>query len=244
MGTKRYREDEYILNWFEQNLDIDARTIYMGSLASYEDGGESGVDNLMAEYFVKGMHLLESKNSEKPITIIMNNPGGDWYHGMAIYDSISCSLCPCTIKVYGHAMSMGSVILQAADYRILMPRSRMMIHYGYDGRYGHSKIFEKWSDEGKRTNYDMENIYLDSMLAKEEAMGSGHLAKILAEIVNKQKSLEIPKPEIVSYSFSKNQKTKREEIRGVLKELLNFDTILTPIETVNLGLADEIFTIT
>ena len=148
---------ENIDRWFDYNLDVDNRTLYMGSVGKDIEGSESGVDNSMAEFFIKGLHVLESKG-DKPITIIMNNPGGDWYHGMAIYDAINNSKCYCTIKVYGHAMSMGSIILQSGHHRIMMPNSRFMIHYGYDGRYGHSKIFEKWGEECKRLNMDMEKI--------------------------------------------------------------------------------------
>ena len=168
---KEKNMDTNLWSWFDQNLDIETRTIYMGSMGSSYEEGESGVDNFMAEYFIKGMHFLESRG-KKPINIIMNNPGGDWYHGMAIYDSIKYSSCVNSIKVYGHAMSMGSIILQAADERIMMPSSRFMIHYGTDGKYSHSKITEKWAEEAKRNNHDMENIYLDKMLEKEEEMGT------------------------------------------------------------------------
>ena len=242
--NKKGKDDSSTWSWFDQNLDTVTRTIYMGSISKGYDDEESGVDNLMAEYFIKGMHILETTNSKKEINIIMNNPGGDWYHGMAIYDSIMYSQCPTVVKVYGHAMSMGSVILQAADHRIMMPNSRLMIHYGYDGRYGHSKIFERWSDEGKRTNYQMENIYLDSIVDCDVNQSPEILEKVLSEIVNKQKSLEFPSQEIVSLKFNrKNPVLRKEEIRKVLKELLNFDTIMTPQETVDLGLADEIFSL-
>ena len=70
---------ENIDRWYDLNLDVDNRTLFMGSVGSDSEGSESGVDNFMAEYFIKGIHVLESKN-DKPITIIMNNPGGDWYH--------------------------------------------------------------------------------------------------------------------------------------------------------------------
>ena len=239
--SKKNKDNDSSWSWFDHNLDLDSRTIYMGSLGYSYDGGETGVDHLMTEYFIKGMHLLESRKSEAEIKIPMNNPGGDWYHGMAIYDAIRNSKCHCTIKVYGHAMSMGSIILQAADHRIMMPNSRFMIHYGYNGISGHTKIFEKWADEGKRINYMMENIYLDSLMEKEDFEGNGYLAKVLSQIVNRQRSLEIPKPQEAKYSFSKNLSKKKEEVRMVLKEMLNFDTILTARETVSLGLADEVF---
>jgi ATP-dependent Clp endopeptidase proteolytic subunit ClpP len=239
--AKKQRDNDFIWSWFDNNLDLDTRTIYMGSISKNWDDYETGVDNFMAEFFIKGMHLLESRGGDKEITIIMNNPGGDWYHGMAIYDCIKNSSCHCTIRVFGHAMSMGSIILQSADSRIMMPSSRFMIHYGYNGNSGHSKIFERWADEGKRINYDMENIYLDRIMEKEEEIGNGHIGKILSGIVNKQRELEVPRPQEVAYKFSRNLGTKREEIRAILKELLNFDTILTPEETVSLGLADGIF---
>lgn len=236
--VKRKNQDS-VYTWFDNNVDLDSRTIYMGSIQMYEDG-ESGVDNFMAEYFIKGMHLLE-RSPDKEVQIMMNNPGGDWYHGMAIFDSIKNSPCYCSIKVYGHAMSMGSIILQAGDKRILMPSSRLMIHYGYGGNYSHAKVSEKWADESKKINYEMENIYLDSMLEKETNEGAGYLSKQLTSIVNTHRSLEVPKPEPVEYKFSKVIATKREEIRTILRELLNFDTILSPLESVSIGLADEVY---
>lgn len=231
---------ETLDRWFDYNVDIETRTIYMGSMNT-ENGTELGVDYAMAEYFIKGIHILESK-SQDAITIIMNNPGGDFFHGLAIYDAIKTSKCHCTIKVYGHAMSMGSIILQAADKRIMMPNSRFMIHFGYDSQDNHTKIVEKWIDEGKRLTHLMENIYLDVMFEKEEKMGDGHLAKVLGEVMTKQKAFDFPpsdKP--VTYVFSKKLETKRSQVRTVLREMLNFDTILTAEETVALGFADEIY---
>jgi ATP-dependent protease ClpP protease subunit len=78
-------------------------------------------------------------------------------------------------------------------------------------------------------------------MEKEENKGNGYIAKVLSDVINRQRALEIPRPQEVKYSFSKNPSKKREEARIVLKEMLNFDTILTARETVNLGLADEVF---
>ena len=85
---------ETLDRWFDYNVDVESRTIYMGSIQSDMDF-ESGVNSSMAEYFIKGIHMLESKSVDS-IIIIMNNPGGDWYHGMAIYDAIKMSKCHCT----------------------------------------------------------------------------------------------------------------------------------------------------
>jgi ATP-dependent protease ClpP protease subunit len=219
---------ESIDKWFNHNLDTENRVLYMGSVDRTSEY-ESGVDHLMAESFIKGLHVLESKNDNE-ITIIMNNPGGEWYHGMAIYDAIQNAKCHCTIKVYGYAMSMGSIILQAADKRILMPNSRFMIHFGGTSFDDASlPLIEKWISEERRINHDMEEIYLKAMLDKEEKEGHGYLAKTLSSV------LESPK------TLSRKAELKKEELRLILKEMLNFDTILTAEETVDLGFADEIY---
>jgi ATP-dependent Clp protease, protease subunit len=146
---------------YDYDLYIPSRTIYMGSVESSISEGESGVEAVMAERVVKALHLLDQK--DEPITIIMNNPGGDWYHGMAIFDAIKACQSHITIKVYGMAMSMGAVILQAADKRIMMPNARFMLHYGYMGWEGHSKTFDKWADENKLLNKNMENMFLEKI---------------------------------------------------------------------------------
>lgn len=232
---------ENIDRWFDYNLDVDNRTIYMGSIMSEAASGERGVDHSMAEYFIKGMHVLEAKSKTSPITIIMNNPGGDWYHGMAIYDAIKLSACPCTIKAYGYAMSMGSIILQAADERVMMPNSRLMIHYGTNILDNHSKVIKKWADEEERICYEMENLYLNMMLEIEEKQGHGYLAKVLSKFMNKQNELAYPPIPKVEYSFSRKLETKREELRVIVKQMLNFDTILNAQEAVDLGFADEVY---
>jgi ATP-dependent protease ClpP protease subunit len=234
--NRQYREND----WFDLNLDVETRTIYMGSVSQDFEGNESGVDNFMSEFFIKGMHILETKSQDKGITILMNNPGGEWYHGMAIYDAIKESPCHCMIKVYGQVMSMGAVILQAADTRILMPNTCMMIHYGYSGYSGHTPTSIRWSDETKKMNKKMEDIFIDSMMSKEEAMGHGYIAKSISNVINSQREFEYPPQDPVKHTFSRG-KTKFEEIREVLRDLLKIDTIISAEETVSLGLADEIF---
>lgn len=227
--------------FFEHSVDMSSKTLYLGSITYDWDGGETGVDHAMAEYAVKGLHVLDKTKPEQPLTILMNNPGGDWYHGMGIFDAIKACSSHVVIKVFGHAMSMGSIILQAGDERILAPNSRFMIHFGYNGCDNHSKIMEKWADEGKRVNHCMENIYLDKMMAKDAADEEDrYLERVLKEIVDRQKELEYPKPAPVKYRFSTVPDKRREDVRVVLKSLLDYDTILTPEETIDLGLADEV----
>lgn len=162
----------------DSGLSIATRTVYMGGAQDW-DGGDTGTDVLMADRTIKNLHVLENL-ADTPITILMNNPGGDVYHGLAIYDAIKLSPCRVTVVVRGHAMSMGSIILQAAAERIVGPNSRMMIHYGTDGFHGHSKIFETRAAEGKKLNAWMEQLYLDRIREKQPKYTLARLKKHLA----------------------------------------------------------------
>jgi ATP-dependent Clp protease protease subunit len=173
---KIQRDD--IDKFFELDFNPATRTIYLGSVASDVEGDESGTDCLMAERCIKALRILTQK-SEAPITIIMNNPGGDWYHAMAMYDSIK--LCPneITIQVFGYVMSAGAVILQAADHREMSPNSEMMIHYGSDGFYGHSRDFEKAAEQSKKINKKMEDIFLARIKEHDQSFTRAKLQNLM-----------------------------------------------------------------
>lgn len=163
----------------DYSIYIPQRTIYMGSEgATEEDNDEHGVDYLMAERTIKNLHILDMQ-SQDPITIIMNNPGGDTYHGMAIYDAVRACRSHVTIKVFGHAMSMGSIILQAADERIMAPSAKFMIHYGYLSLDGHVKNAEKWVEDSKKDDKWMEKMFLELINKKQPQFSMGRLKEML-----------------------------------------------------------------
>ena len=176
--SKRFNRDD-IDKFHDYSLYIPQRTIYIGSEQFDVEGNESGVDGLMAERFIKNMSLLDTTNSD-PITIIMNNPGGDWYHGIAIYDAIKTARSHVTIKVYGMAMSMGAIILQAADERVLAPNAKVMIHYGYMGmESNHPKIYQKWSKESEKLDKLQDKILLERIHEKQPNFQLKKLQKML-----------------------------------------------------------------
>jgi ATP-dependent protease ClpP protease subunit len=225
--------DQNIDRWYDHNIDITNRTLFMGSISSTPDD-ESGVDNFMAESIIKGLHTLDTINN-KPITIIMNNTGGDWYHGMAIYDAIKNTKSHTTIKVFGHAMSMGSIILQSPNNRIMLPNSRLMLHYGQNSNQGHPKLLERWSEESKKLNHTMEQIYLEKIVSKE----SNNIQQLFNSINN---ILSTINPSFKNHKLSpgKNINIRTKQYLSFISNLLDFDTYLTPEQTLSLGLIDSI----
>ena len=174
--SKRLNRDD-IDKFHDYKLYVPTRTIYMGSELA-DDDGESGTDALMAERFIKNLTILDSLSNEA-ITVIMNNVGGDEYHGMAIYDAIRHCNSNVTIKVFGHAMSMGSVILQAADNRLMSPNSRQMVHYGTMEISGHAKTVQRVSREYSKLDKWMEKVYLERIKERHSSYTLEQLQAIL-----------------------------------------------------------------
>jgi ATP-dependent protease ClpP protease subunit len=224
----KFKKDD-VDQFMDNHIYLPTRTIYMGSMGGSDENGENGTDYLMAETVIKALHILDNQDSaslkgEKPINIIMNNIGGDVYHGMAIYDAISNCKNHVTIRVHGYAMSMGSIILQAADTRIMTKHSRIMVHYGSFGMEAHNKTTYKWAEECKRVDTIMENIFLEKIKGNKIT-----LEKYLKLI---DKTGEIP---------AGNAKNKKIPVgKKELEEMLNFDTIIDAETALELNLVDKI----
>lgn len=160
----RYSKED-LDRFFDYNVFSQKRIIYIGSSSSDENSEESGTDYLMAEKVIKAITYLDTI-SEKPIIIIMNNMGGDWCHSLAIYDVIKSCRCHVTIIATGYCCSAGTVILQAADLRVLSPNCTFLIHDGSNELSGHARNVEIWAKQSELDRQKMYEIYREKMKKK------------------------------------------------------------------------------
>lgn len=157
--TVKFKHEDLIFNLHEYNIHPDNREIFLNGYVSNVDE-EPGVDYRMASTFIKNAILLDKLN-DKPITIHMNTCGGSWNYGMAIYDTILNLRSHITIIAYAHARSMSSIILQAADKRLMMPSADFLIHYGTFEIAGNHRSAESEIEWSKKTTDVMLKIYLE-----------------------------------------------------------------------------------
>lgn len=143
--------------FFDYDCDLTHRIIWLGA-----------IDTSSTKKTIKALYLMnaDAPNGDKPITVILNSPGGDWYAGMSIYSAIKKSANPVTVRVSGWAASMGTVILQAAAHRVMEDEATLMIHSGSNSFEGHSKSFHSWAEEDKRISGIMHRIYLEKIQEK------------------------------------------------------------------------------
>lgn len=173
------RRDDIQL-YFEYDIHVGARRIYLGRPSRVQDG-ECDTDNTLASQLTKSLHILTDLSSTEPIYIDLNNSGGEVSHGMAIWDSIHYCPCHVSITVLGQASSMGSVILQAADTRILTPHSYLLIHYGEASIHTNSISLKNHAAHEEIINTRIENIYLDKIREKKPKFTRKQLSDMLKE---------------------------------------------------------------
>lgn len=167
--TKRI-SDLFLANiekFHADNLYIPTRTIYFGgvSFASDDNDDTNEVNCKSVGQLVKNLHILEAKENA-PISLLLNTPGGSWEDGIAVYDMIKNLKSKVNILGMGKVWSMGSIIFQAGDKRVLLSNTTMMIHNGSDGYVGDAKSFESWAEDSKRVRNVMYKIYYEQMKKK------------------------------------------------------------------------------
>lgn len=83
-----------------------------------------------ADAFLSQMLYLEDEESDRPVNIYINSPGGEVTSGLMIYDVLQNSKLSINVICSGLAASMAAVILAGGQKgrRYIMEHSKVMIH--------------------------------------------------------------------------------------------------------------------
>ncbi len=173
------------------------------SSAIENDGAEPGVEYMMATRTIMNLNALRLKGNDE-VLVHMHTCGGMWEEGMAIYDAISAMPYNVTILSYTHARSMSSLILQAADERLLMPSSYMMLHYG---KYAVDAEFTTAMSNVDRAKYDtkrMLDIYVERMVSgrKFKDWTVEAIRKFLVEQLDKRADVFLTPREAINWGLA------------------------------------------
>lgn len=151
----------HIEHFFEYNLFIPERMIYLG--------GES-IDEDTSSNIIKALNLLKATNSTKQITLVINSLGGCEYDAWAIYDAIRSLKTPVKAITYGSCMSAATIIFLACKYRMIGQNCVFMLHDGTDGINSHVRNTERWGDFSKRYRKYAYKIYYEAIKKKKLRM--------------------------------------------------------------------------
>lgn len=161
------------------------------------------VNKALAEKIVRQLLVMEA-DSDEPIRIYIDSPGGDVDAGYAIFDMIRFVKAPVYCIGMGLVASAGALILLAADKsrRIGLPNSHYLIHQPLSGIKGvatdieiHAQELEKTKAKindliAQETGKPLEQVAKDTdrdyWLSATEAMEYG----LISKVVSKREELE------------------------------------------------------
>ncbi len=103
----------------------------------------------LAKRVYQNLLLLESDDAEKPITIIINSPGGEADSGFGIYDMLRFVRPPIRTLVAGLCASAAVLIFVAAEKgnRLSLPHSRYLLHQPSSASFGQASDLEIAANE-------------------------------------------------------------------------------------------------
>mmetsp|Transcript_10005 Transcript_10005/g.42179 ORF Transcript_10005/g.42179 Transcript_10005/m.42179 type:complete len:249 (-) Transcript_10005:125-871(-) len=119
------------------------------------------IDDEIANQIIAVMLYLESEDSEKPIYLYINSPGGSVIAGMAIFDTMQHIKSEIVTINVGLAASMASFLLAAGSKgkRFALPHSRVMIHQPMGGAQGQASDIQVEAQQILRIRENLTHEY-------------------------------------------------------------------------------------
>jgi ATP-dependent Clp protease, protease subunit len=116
------------------SLLLKERIIYLGT----------GINDQVANSIVAQLLFLNREDSEKPISLFINSPGGQVYSGMAIYDTLQMVSAPVETYAVGLTASFGTLLLLAGTRgkRYALPHATVHMHQPLSGAQGQASDIE------------------------------------------------------------------------------------------------------
>ena len=186
------------------NVNIDSREVFVhGYIGDLEE--DPGIEWRIANNFLKNLRLLEGLSKQKLIVVHQFSDGGDWSAGIMMYDAILSCEAPVLYVMWGQAASMGSIIPQAADKRIVSPSCNFMVHDGETSVSGSYKQAQSQVVFEKRMKAQMMDIYSSACVTGEyfcDEYSEDDVKNFIEEKLEKKEDWWMSADEAVEYGFA------------------------------------------
>ena len=113
-----------------------------------------------ANLIVAQLLYLSNEDSEAPIQMYINSPGGQIYAGLAVYDTMQMISNPINTVAVGVTASFGTVLLTAGTkgQRFVLPHSTVHLHQPLGGAQGQATDIEIQTNEILRLRKKLNDI--------------------------------------------------------------------------------------
>jgi ATP-dependent Clp protease protease subunit len=161
------------------------------------------ISSEMAKRVYQNLLLLEADDVEKPITVVINSPGGEADSGFGIYDMLRFVRPPVRTIVAGLCASAAILIFVAAEKgnRLSLPHSRFLLHQPSSASFGQASDLEIAANEIIRLRDRYNEIVSDA---------TGKPADTVAH--DADRDFWMAAPQAVEYGLVDRIVTRRDEI--------------------------------
>lgn len=107
------------------------------------------INDQIANLIVSQLLFLNYEDSERPIQMYINSPGGSVYAGLAIYDTMQLISAPVETLAIGVTASFGTILLMAGTKgrRYVLPNATIHMHQPLGGAQGQASDIEIQANE-------------------------------------------------------------------------------------------------
>lgn len=143
----------------ERQMNVTSIDIYSRMLMDRILFLNTNVEPTMANILTAQLLWLDQQ-SDKPINMYINSPGGSVIDGLQLIDTMNFINAPISTTCLGMAASMGAVILSCGEKgkRFVLPHSRVMIHQASGGFNGKSEDVKTSYEQLLRCQNDIYEI--------------------------------------------------------------------------------------
>lgn len=143
------------------------------TVATVDIVGVIGASADEATYFADRLNERK-KGGCTSLRLRINSVGGDVYTALAMYDAIRALGVPVRAEVHGLAASAATILLMAADTRVMSPHSRLMVHEASSVCWGKVSDIKAQYDNLCSAWADMVAIYAARCGKTEEEVRAAH----------------------------------------------------------------------
>lgn len=120
------------------------------------------VNDQSANLLVAQLLFLDREDSESPIRLYIQSPGGQVYSGLAIYDAMQQVSAPVSTAAIGWTASFGTVILAAGakGMRYALPNATIHMHQPHGGGQGQASDLVIMAKETLRLKEKLLDIFV------------------------------------------------------------------------------------
>lgn len=194
----------------EMELELQEKRLSIQKMAREEEQAIAEDNNLTYTFYdevseksvrecMDTLGKISRRFPKQPLNLVLNSPGGFVVDGFALYDyirSLSLQGHHITVTCLGEAASMGGILLQSGNERVMGKSSMLMIHEVKAGVYGRISFMEDQVEYAKllwgrcvkilaeRSVYDEDEIRKNShktdwWLTAEEALRSKFVDRLI-----------------------------------------------------------------